>query len=339
MGKTQIIICAPGNVATGGPEALHQLAHEMKALGANCGIMYYPFGRSYTVSSVYSCYDVNVLKYPDDIEKGSIVIFPETGTRYMKYFRDSQSYVWWLSIDNYFGKKYIKKSPFWLPHHAFRCLRGRKRFLFSLKRRSGHLVQSEYARIFLEERGISSLPLSDYLREEHVQALDKEPERENIILFNPRKGMETTRKLLASMPGVTAVPLVNMGPGEIRDLFCRAKLYMDFGNHPGKDRMPREAVMAGCCLITGQRGSAGNMLDLAIPGQYKLDESAPDFIEKWCLLVSDIFRDFASMSHDFALYRQKILTERAIFKEQTQAFLEHVAAGDLPTLRPRRIPR
>lgn len=27
----------------------------------------------------------------------------------------------------------------------------------------------------------------------------------------------------------------------------KAKVYIDFGFHPGKDRIPREAVMCGAC--------------------------------------------------------------------------------------------
>jgi len=43
------------------------------------------------------------------------------------------------------------------------------------------------------------------------------------------------------------------------------KLYVDFGKHPGKDRMPREAAVHGCCIITGRRGAAGNPFDIPIP--------------------------------------------------------------------------
>ncbi len=36
----------------------------------------------------------------------------------------------------------------------------------------------------------------------------------------------------------------------------KAKLYIDFGYHPGKERMPREACLLDCCLIIGKDGSA-----------------------------------------------------------------------------------
>ena len=47
-----------------------------------------------------------------------------------------------------------------------------------------------------------------------------------------------------------------MTPEQVVDLMSESKVYIDFGNHPGKDRIPREAVINGCCVITGVRGSA-----------------------------------------------------------------------------------
>lgn len=60
-----------------------------------------------------------------------------------------------------------------------------------------------------------------------------------------------------------------------RDAFCmsKSKVYIDFGNHPGKDRIPREAAISGCIVITGKRGAAAFAEDVCIPETYKFDES------------------------------------------------------------------
>jgi len=39
------------------------------------------------------------------------------------------------------------------------------------------------------------------------------------------------------------------------------QVYIDFGHHPGQDRLPREAVQCGCVVITGKRGS-GNQINI-----------------------------------------------------------------------------
>ena len=41
------------------------------------------------------------------------------------------------------------------------------------------------------------------------------------------------------------------------------QVYIDFGHHPGQDRLPREAVQCGCVVITGTRGS-GNQINTYI---------------------------------------------------------------------------
>jgi hypothetical protein len=99
-----------------------------------------------------------------------------------------------------------------------------------------------------------------------------------------------------------------------------AKLYIDFGHHPGRDRMPREAAMHGCCLITGRLGSAGNAIDLPIPNQYKLDSSSPQFISEFGKIASQVLNDFPSHYAAFNLYRKWLQDEPRIFKEQIQHY-------------------
>lgn len=48
-------------------------------------------------------------------------------------------------------------------------------------------------------------------------------------------------------------PIINMTRDEVIRELQRAKVYIDFGNHPGKDRIPREAAILGCCAIVGKR--------------------------------------------------------------------------------------
>ena len=99
---------------------------------------------------------------------------------------------------------------------------------------------------------------------------------------------------------------------------------MDFGYHPGKDRMPREAAMAGCCLITGIKGSAGNAIDVSIPAKYKLDAEQPDFPVRWKKLADEIFGNFAAASADFADYRNSIREEKDIFEAEVKQFVRQV---------------
>lgn len=52
----------------------------------------------------------------------------------------------------------------------------------------------------------------------------------------------------------------------------RVKFYIDFGNHPGKDRIPRGVAIWECCIITGKRGSAKYFEDVFISAEFKFDD-------------------------------------------------------------------
>ena len=45
--------------------------------------------------------------------------------------------------------------------------------------------------------------------------------------------------------------------------------YIDFGPHPGMDRLPREAALAGCVVVTNREGAANFDEDTPLPSQFK----------------------------------------------------------------------
>jgi hypothetical protein len=73
--------------------------------------------------------------------------------------------------------------------------------------------------------------------------------------------------------------------------------------------MPREAVVSGCCVITGRRGSAANAIDIPIPERFKLDETDPRFFEKLESAIVEVFDDFARVTVEFEPYRAAVLSE------------------------------
>ena len=56
----------------------------------------------------------------------------------------------------------------------------------------------------------------------------------------------------------------------------RGQVYIDFGHHPGQDRLPREAAACGCLVVTGTRGSAGFHADVPLPPALKLAHPLDD---------------------------------------------------------------
>ncbi|MGB9794571.1 hypothetical protein [Caldisericum exile] len=78
---------------------------------------------------------------------------------------------------------------------------------------------------------------------------------------------------------------------EVIETLQRVKVYVDFGNHSGKNRLPREAIILGCCLITGKRESTAFFEDVPIHDEYKfedIEENIFKIIEK----IRDCFENF-----------------------------------------------
>lgn len=185
-----------------------------------------------------------------------------------------------------------------------------------------HFSQTEHSTQYLKSCGINPIPLIDSINEDFLtdKYLDQINHKKNTILYNPTKGLKITQQLIARYPQWKFLPLKGLNRDQLSQNLYSAKLYIDFGHHPGRDRMPREAAMHGCCLITGKLGSAGNSIDLPIPSQYKFDSNGPGFIEMFGELTENIMNDFPMHYSNFDKYRKWLQNEPKIFKQQIADF-------------------
>ena len=104
---------------------------------------------------------------------------------------------------------------------------------------------------------------------------------------------------------------------EVIENLTRAKIYIDFGNHPGKDRIPREACLANCVIITGKKGSAAYYEDVPIPIEYKFNQRTSD-IAKIITLLETVLNNYESYMKDFHIYQDIIKKEKDVFVEQVR---------------------
>jgi len=310
--RKKIVVLCPGNQVTGGPELLHQLVNALIGLGRDAKICYYPTDQEFKCPTSYLKYEAPQVKASE--AAGAIVILPEVATKLVRQFKNSDIAIWWLSVDNYF--EFTKKSFARDVYKRAKSLYRGRVPLFRMKK-FHHLAQSEYARVFLNSKGIKADMLTDYLNDAHMNLRDVQP-REDVILYNPKKGIRYTRRLQLAMPEFKFVPLSNMTSNEISDWCNRAKVYIDFGHHPGKDRMPREAVIAGCCLITGRQGAANFEEDIFIPKTYKIDEYSARFELDSSEVINKIFENFDVTTLDFNAYRERIRREKSVFMHQVK---------------------
>lgn len=88
--------------------------------------------------------------------------------------------------------------------------------------------------------------------------------RKNIVLYNGAKCKALTQKIIDFCSDLDCqfIKLEGLTIAQIRDLALSAKVYIDFSQHGGRDRLPREMVSCGLTVITGCDGAAFNTVDV-----------------------------------------------------------------------------
>ena len=328
-----IYIACPANFATGGTELLHQLAYKLKKNRENVKMFYFNTKEDeFPVAERFKKYNIEFVKQVKDSE-GSLLIVPEVSAYLLKDYKKVKKVIWWLSVDNYLIKLNTAIS---LRKKISMYLRGKNKEIKNQYKDNRvdfndkqiiHLAQSYYAIDFLEKNGVkNTFYLSDYLGESFLkkEVAYSSKKRENIVLYNPRKGLDYTRKIMEKSDECTKfLPLENMTPDEIARVCLSSKIYIDFGNHPGKDRFPREAATLGCIVITGRKGAANFYEDVRIKDEYKFedkDENIENIIDK----LKECFEKYDEKIDDFKEYRKMIRGEEKIFEEDIEKIFAYL---------------
>lgn len=337
---TKFYVFCPGNVVSGGAELLHQLVSLLRDNGREAYIVYYS-GFNGDIPSDYKKYNIEYISDQSEIVDNDhhIEVLFEPMFYRATYNTKTQKILWWLSVDNFFrcSDEYLsifdiakwskKQAAFVLIRRWYSRLfkrDGRFKRIYSLKDIAKLDVvsayQSEYAQNFLQKNGFREMfPLKDYINTEHCVSFSKEG-REDIILYNPKKGLNFTKHLIDMSPDLNWVPIINMTRQQVIELMGRAKIYVDFGFHPGKDRLPRECAMNGLCVITGYRGSARYFEDIWIDNEYKFDEKRSNkqqIIKK----IRETLNNYDTAIDNFAFYRYRISLEKQEFEREVSEFL------------------
>lgn len=323
-GKIIYILC-PATVKTGGPELLHQLGHLLKKMGKDARMVYIhkkpdaPF-----VAPEFEKYQVPYVAYPDiQDRKENLLIIPEIYLTESLRFKQIQKAVWWLSVDAFKAYASLKVAYQTLPKKQFlaRIPKWLTRPAKIAKKVPYHLCQSAYAMDFVKGLGIEEGRtgyLSDYLNDVYLDDGQVSfTERQDVILYNPSKGAAFTGKLRECAPDLPWKPIRNMTTQEVRECMLSSKVYIDFGHHPGKDRIPREAAISGCCVITGKDGSAAYAKDVPIDEAYKFDAEDAN-ISAIVTCIRTCLNAYDTEIQKFAAYREMIKGEKEYFEQCTR---------------------
>lgn len=342
VNQKTIYVVMPASVKTGGTELGHQLYAFLKKRSTIEVVMAYIGVKDniLPISPEFKCYVESWKRFeevPDN--ENTIIILPEIYPDLILKFDKAKIVFWWMSVDNYLNRtsimRFIKAHTEGVPHplhFVYNCLRAVQQLLSGSFRKARkaiyrvklHLYQSEYAREFLVEKGLKNiLPLSDYINDTYFGEVYERGERNDYVLYNPKKGYKFTKRLIRQNRSLIWKPLEKMTTEEVKQLLAKSKVYIDFGHHPGKDRFPREAAIMGCCIITGQRGAAGNGRDIEIPSKYKFKDSTAA-IPQICCTIEDCLEHYEDRIDDFTEYRNKIWQEKAQFYREAENVLNEI---------------
>jgi hypothetical protein len=322
MTFNKIQVVCPANVVTGGPESLHNLVSVINSLGFSASIVYYPYSKKADIPSAYHNYAVKAEQLED--QSGNLIIFPEIFCMEALRIEKATAAIWWLSVDNFLERKYHNARDIY--RYLKKVLRG-SRPVWGVRqlKHLQHFSKAYYDEEFLKAHHIDcrriSGPISQFYLDGSLSHHLKD--RKNQILYNPTKGKALVEKMIQAFPEFDFVPLKGLQEEGLRSAFLSSKLYIDFGHHPGKERMPREAAVSGCCVITGYLGSAGNDFDIPIPKQFKLDQFSGHFYSDFESAVKNIFLDFDNVTKLFEPYRKLIRDEVEIQREDLLLILNH----------------
>lgn len=293
-----VLMMCPAHVVTGGVESIHKFAYELsKVKNMDVKIFYVNIKSGNPQPPEYAEYGVDfVTKFPDGYK--DVIIFPEIWANSVNNatYKNCIKVIHWLGVDAYYWNTPVKEH-------------GR----FLEQKDTIHLTQTEYATNHLIEHGVGKNKIyhvSDVLNEIFYEDYEEIP-RNDIILFNPAKMTDFQRVLMnrAKGVGIAFKPLEHLTREQMVQTMREAKLYIDFGVFPGKERVPREAALSGCCVITSRLGCAKYYEDVSLKDKWKF-ETEPNNIGNILNTMLYILRHYDECKSEFNSYRNALKMDR-----------------------------
>jgi hypothetical protein len=334
-----VYVYYPRGQRTGGPEALHQLVDGLRSLGQEAYLTPVPGTEAAPRAPEFAHYDAPEAARAVDA-RNVAVVSPEVYLRGLVSTPRSTNFCWWLSIDNspfFSAERTITQglgSPATslvlrrqLARQALRRWRWRDR----LRHEIVHLTQSHYAWSFLFTR-LGALPtlVTDYT----VLTPPTRPHdtrKVPVVAYNPTKSGELVDRLKPHVRRrVEWAPLQGLTPDGVAARLSETDVYLDLGHHPGKDRLPREAALAGAVVLVARRGSAAFTADVPLPHEHKIHPGG-DLVAAAATILDRVLSDPAAHAQRQAGYRQFVRAEREKFTRELQAvFVEGQLGLDQP---------
>jgi len=309
-------------VFTGGPLAIHQAASKIRALGGDAGILYVGNSKSVKVKSGQVSSNFNALQRKKIAKslraygfstnemfskKDHFIVpeaFPDLAFKLLQLGCPNVS-IWWLSVDNF-------------PLSTLNLLQNQ-----ALLQKCGHLCQSAYAYDFVKGQGAANISmLSDEIDLSVPEHIPPTETRKIDFCYLPNKATGAEDTIAELSKRFVVQPLRGMSREEVKQTLLDSKVFLDFGHHPGKDRVPREAALCGAMPVVRLAGAARYMEDVPLPDELRIE--TVDFFDTDVIgsKLQRVIDNPEQFNEALDQYVHRILGETAIFEEELRRLIK-----------------
>ena len=230
--------------------------------------------RKYQNSSWYLCgnsddltpniykaeYEIEHLKNDVILDKSTMIILPEGMCDFLPFFNDASKMIAWLSINNMHGFDRSNTCRDLIDKKSLRLLD------------CSHAAQAPWIQKVLSSWGAKSFLLGDYINKSYFNA-SPVTSKENCIAYYPSKGRHLGEFFAQNNPMYKYIRLQNLNSFGMLWALDTSKVYIDFGHFPGKDRIPREALLRGCIIFIHNQGCATDYESFPVDDYFRFSDT------------------------------------------------------------------
>ena len=214
-------------------------------------------------------------------------------------------YIWWLSVDNFPLSKLHQLSNIALIHKCH------------------NLCQSAYAYEFVKNLDAPKVSmLSDFVEIGSTDTPDVPiAARRHDIAYLPNKSKGAEPVLSHLRKSFDVIALQGMSRAQMENTLRNTKVFIDFGNHPGKDRVPREAALCGAIPLVRRAGAAAFFADVPLPDELLVQTSEFFDPARFGERVRSVIAAADRWQPHLEAYKTAIRSERGIFDDELRAMI------------------
>lgn len=190
------------------------------------------------------------------------------------------------------------------------------------------ITQSTYAFNFLNKfNGIQKMMVTDYINTNFAGStnmISKNSGKKNkkIISYNLAKGGYLVDNIKEHLPNINFVPIKGMNRNQVKELLTQSDLYLDMGYFPGRDRLPREAILSGTPVFLAYRGAARHKSDFPLENEYLIDLQVENPISV-SVRINELLKDSSNTFGLQASFLDFALNNKNMFMGEVKSFLSN----------------